>query len=151
MNNVESFSRLYDALEPDTQEALMWALSLVAKLRKSDAPAPEDTAAPLDGIREEEEQKRAEWLANIRADIKRHIWEPDLKSEILDRALMLVDAGVVTMKELETAVKRSERTPPTEKSGKTRRWAGFARTVKRWYSRTSEKWTPCAEIFEPRD
>lgn len=91
MSKIEEFSRLYDALGVDSQEALMWALSLVSKLRSAsgeevvlekDAPA-----APAIS------NKKAAARERLRADINRHIWESDLKSELLDRAIALVDAG----------------------------------------------------------
>lgn len=145
MSKIEEFSRLYDALGVDSQEALMWALSLVSKLRNASGEevAVEKAAPAISG-------KKAAARERLRADINRHIWESDLKSELLDRAIALVDAGVVSTKELKAAVLTSERKPIDLGDGTPRRWVSFARAVKRWYTRTSEPWTPCSDVYEPR-
>lgn len=144
MNKVEEFERLYDLLTPDSQEALQWALTVIAKTR-------EPTAKAACKEPDKEERSRAKWRAKLRADIKGHVWEPDLKSELLDRAVALVEAGVVSSKELKATIERSERNPNSEGDGVARRWRYFAAMVKKWTTRTGETWTPCSEFFEPRD
>lgn len=148
MSKIEEFSRLYDALGVDSQEALMWALSLVSKLRSASGEEVvlEKNAPAAPAI----SNKKAAARERLRADINRHIWESDLKSELLDRAIALVDAGVVSTKELKAAVLTSERKPIDLGDGNPRRWVSFARAVKRWYTRTSEPWTPCSDVYEPR-
>ena len=121
-------------LSPENTAAFYFAMQIIAASQNNENEKAQEPASLTHRLTAEKRER-------LRASIVRHIWTCDLRSDLVDRAVDLVDSGVVTIDELKKSVFRSaKRTDP---------WKDFGRAVKGWTARAGIPWTPTTAATEP--
>ena len=151
-NNTADFLRAYDDAPETVQDSLAFVFKLTRRIldekKVQDAAGVAITITPRVVT-----ESTAEKAARLRDKLARDLWEVNLKAELLDRAIELYKAGVVTAEEIRAAVaKADDERAAYEKTGRgvNAKWKSFAAAVKGWYNRAGWMWSPCLGPSEPK-
>ena len=157
---AETLKSLYSSLNPVSQDAYDLAVQMISQLvnqgvltvvdpdqphcRVCNAPDPVQPVQPAQDPRR----------AKLRAAIVRKVWEPGLRSELVDRIVDLVASGAVPVHELKHALRdaverRDLFNVSNGRFGREKAWHTLGTWCKAVYLRAGRTWTPTAPDLEP--
>lgn len=154
--SMASLRRLLGQLSPEGRRsfvpALEWLLAFERNYRAADAqryaaPAPVDQIAVSPAASEE--------AAKTRAEIVAQVWEPDLRSDLVDRIVLARVNGWIDQPTIKAAIKKAlDARAEYERSGGQRgrdaAWKSLAVWIKGVYESNNAAWTPTRSAIEPR-
>jgi len=150
--NTETMIGLYRQLPSETQSACAFALKLFTSLNQSSASSRwTPSAPPTSRARTLTPERRS----RFRAWLVSKVWEPDLRSELVDRIVFAYEQGFVDASEVKAAVRNAldrkldhERTGGNK--GKDAIWKTLASWCKSVFETHGVEWTATASVLEPR-
>lgn len=149
-----AFTANFDALPIDARTSIIaslnWLLAFERNYQNEGSPVEPAarTVVPVDVARDKDSAK-------YRAEIVAKIWEPDLRSELVDRIVAAIAAGWTDKKSAKAAIKKAvDARNEYDRSGGTRGkdsvWKPLATWLKGVFESNGVEWTPTASAIEPR-
>ncbi len=144
-----NFNRLPIAARASVVSALNWFLAIDRNYKTDEtSDASEAIAAPIASANDAN-------VARLRAAIVARIWEPDLRSELVDRIVGVIGAGWVDVRATKAAIRKAaEARADYERTNGTRGvdslWKPLATWLKGVYEANGAAWTPTASAIEPQ-
>ena len=137
--------KIYNDSPRPVRNQVAFAASLIAEL----------TGAPTAGAAPRATNADPDKQARFRAKLVADIWEPDLRSELVDRIANAAALRWFDMKTLTAAIRRAKSLKyDYEKSdgarGKDAIWKTLATWIKGVYAARGVEWTPTSSALEPR-
>lgn len=145
-------SQLYNSIPSDQQGAALLVLSAFRYISDLGlAPTPAASATPTDLTH----HLTADKEAALREKVVSEIWEPDLRSELVDRIVAVVSSRLVDAITLKAVIRKAiaekdEYDRTDGKRGKSAYWKTLAIWLKGVYEQNGLKWTSTKGAVEPR-
>ena len=154
-----TFEHLLNQLDTPDQGALVSALGWLVVIEKNRAPSPPASwTLPEQSVSPPPTRARTltpERRSRFRAWLVSKVWEPDLRSELVDRIVFAYEQGFVDASEVKAAVRNTldrkldhERTGG--RKGKDAIWKTLASWCKSVFETHGVEWTATASVLEPR-
>lgn len=154
--SMAALRRLLGQLSPEGRRsffpAIEWFAAFERNYRASEtqrceAPAQDDQSIVPEEAREE--------AAKTRDEIVAQIWEPDLRSDLVDRIVYARVSGWIDQPTIKAAIKKAlDSRAEYERSGGQRGrdavWKALAVWIKGVYESNNVAWTPTRSAIEPR-
>lgn len=150
---MTAVSKYYDQLGPTERGAAVLILSTlgyVAKCLETEAPTTA-TATPATPPANVSDDK----LARLRAKLVADVWEPDLRSDLIDRIVEAYRLGWTDAKTLQAVVAKATKAKTLFETsegqrGKDSNWKTLSTWCKGVFERNGKKWKPTSSALEPR-
>lgn len=137
------FQTLPKSVQSDTLGGLK-AFAAFAAEYKGLEPAPEKSIEEKKYLETTAPMPKSQ-RAKFRDKIVRDIWSPELRSELVDRILLLVESKTATTREVGAAIKNAK-----AKSEAYDVWKPVASWCKQKFEDAGAEWAPCAPGLEPQ-